>query len=65
LTESSIASLRVYNLRGQEVATLVNEYKPSGDYELKFDATSLPAGMYFYTLQTGDFVKTRKMVLIK
>jgi hypothetical protein len=65
LSESSIASLRVYNLRGQEVATLVNEYKPSGEYELKFEATSLPAGMYFYTLQTGDFVKTRKMVLIK
>lgn len=65
LSEASIASLRVYNLRGQEVAILVNEYKPSGKYELKFDATSLPAGIYFYTLQTGDFIKTRKMILLK
>ena len=44
---------------------LVNEVKPVGSYEVEFDATGLTSGIYFYRLQAGDFVETKKMVLIK
>ena len=58
-------TLKVYNLLGKEVATLVNEEKQAGTYEVNFDASSLSSGTYFYTLQAGDFVQTNKMILIK
>ncbi len=57
--------LKVYNVLGNEVATLVDEYKPAGAYEVDFDATNLTSGIYFYTLSSGEFTKTRKMILIK
>jgi len=50
---------------GNEVATLVNEYKNAGSYEINFDASSLSSGIYFYHLQAGDFVETKKMLLLK
>ncbi len=58
-------SLRVYNLLGEEVATLVNESKASGNYSVTFDASNLPSGTYFYTLHAGNFVQTKKMILMK
>jgi hypothetical protein len=61
----SFVTLKVYDVLGNEIATLVNEEKPSGKYEVKFDATGLPSGVYFYKLQAGTFVKTKKMVLLK
>ena len=61
----SQVSLKVYDLLGREVATLVNEYKPAGSYEANFDAKGLSSGIYFYKLQAGSFVQTRKMVLLK
>lgn len=64
-TKQSLVSLIVYNLLGNEVATLVNEYKPAGSYEVEFNASELASGVYFYKLQTGSFVKTKKMVLLK
>jgi hypothetical protein len=57
--------LKVFNLLGEEVAPLVNEEKPVGSYEVEFDATSLPSGIYFYRLQAGDFVETKKMVFLR
>ncbi len=57
--------LKVYDVLGKEVATLVNEEKPSGTYEIDFNASSLPSGVYFYQLKTGEFIQTRKMILIK
>ena len=57
--------LSVYNILGQEVATLVNSEQEPGRYEVKFDASGLPSGVYFYTLQTPYFTKTNKMVLVK
>jgi hypothetical protein len=57
--------LKVYDVLGNEVATLVNEEKPIGSYEVEFDAIELPSGIYFYRLQAGDFVETKKMVLMK
>ena len=61
----SNVSLKVYDVLGNEVATLVNEEKPAGSYEVKFDAAGLSSGIYFYKLQTGSFVETKKMILLK
>jgi hypothetical protein len=59
--------LKVYGVLGNEVATLVNEDKPAGDYEITFDADkyNLPSGIYFYRLTSGSFSQSRKMLLIK
>lgn len=62
--------LKVYDLLGREVATLVNEEKAPGNYEVKFDVetfhgTSLPSGVYFYTLSTNGFFQSKKMLLVK
>ena len=61
----SWVKLVVYNSIGQEVQILVDEEKASGLYEVKFNAASLPSGIYFYKLQSANFVETRKMVLLK
>ncbi|MCW9095102.1 MAG: T9SS type A sorting domain-containing protein [Ignavibacteriaceae bacterium] len=59
------ATLKVYDILGNEVTTLVNEEKAAGEYEVEFDGGWLPSGIYFYKLQAGDFRETKKMVLIK
>lgn len=58
-------SLKVFNTIGKEVAVLINEYRNAGKYEIDFDASELPAGVYFYQLIIGDYTKTLKMQLIK
>ncbi len=58
-------SLRVYNILGREVATLVNETKAAGTYHVTFDASKLPSGIYFYRLQSGSFTQTKKLVVLK
>jgi len=58
-------TLKVYDVLGREVATLVNDVQPAGVYEVKFDASRLPSGAYFYTFTTDDFATTRKMILMK
>jgi uncharacterized delta-60 repeat protein len=58
-------TLKIYDILGNEVATLVDEYKPAGKYEVEFSAASLPSGVYFYQLRAGEFVQTRKMILLK
>ncbi len=58
-------SLNVYNILGETIATLVNEKQAPGTYAVKFDASNLPSGVYFYTLQYGNFVATKKMILLK
>jgi len=63
---SSFVSLKIYDMLGNEVATLVDEYKPAGTYEVEFSAKGgLPSGVYFYQLQSGDFISTKSLVLIK
>jgi hypothetical protein len=62
---TSKVTLKIYDVLGNEIATLVNEEKPAGSYEAKFDASTLPSGIYFYRLQAGSFVETKKMVLMK
>lgn len=68
--KESFVTLKVYNLLGQEVASLVNEEQPSGSYKVDFSAsgisgTNLTSGVYLYTLTAGSFVQTRKMMLLK
>jgi hypothetical protein len=66
--QSSVGShqtLKVYNILGTEVASLVDEYKPAGSYEVNFDASKLSSGVYIYSLQSGSKTITRKMTLIK
>ena len=65
IAKSGKVNLEVYNILGEKVATLVDEYKPSGDYNIEFDASQLSSGLYFYTLSTKDFQNTRKMMLLK
>jgi hypothetical protein len=57
--------LKVFDLLGREVATLVDEYKPAGRYEVEVNAGDLPSGVYFYTLQAGSFTATKKFILMK
>ncbi len=56
---------KVYDVLGNEVVTLVNEYKPAGSYEVEFNGNNLVSGIYFYRLQTGAYVETKKMILLK
>jgi hypothetical protein len=59
------AGINVYDILGNEIATLVDEYKPAGKYEVEFNAEKLASGIYFYQLKAGDFLQSRKMILIK
>lgn len=65
IPEKGEVSLRVFDLVGREVATLVNKNISKGSYEVEFNATGLPSGIYFYQLRAGNFVHTKKMVLMK
>ncbi len=58
-------SLRVYDILGKEVATLVNETKEAGSYQVTFDASKFASGIYFYKLQAGNFTSVKKLVLMK
>ncbi|MBK7630733.1 MAG: T9SS type A sorting domain-containing protein [Ignavibacteriales bacterium] len=58
-------SLIIYNIIGNKIATLVDELRPAGDYEIIFSDASLPSGVYFYQLKVGEYVESKKMILIK
>ena len=58
-------TLKIYDVLGNEVAKLVDEYKPAGFYEVNFDANNLSSEVYFYTLRAGEFVQTKKLILMK
>ena len=63
--EGGSVTLKIFNALGEEIATLVNEYKPAGRYEIEFNAANLPSGVYFYRLKAGEFVSAKKMLLLK
>ena len=58
-------TIKVFDVLGNEVSTLVDGEKPAGSYELVFDAAGLPSGIYFYSLSTGNFLSTKKMILLR
>ena len=65
LSGSIFVTLKIYDTIGNEIATLVNEQKDAGSYEVKFDGSTLSSGMYVYQLTAGNFVITKKMILMK
>lgn len=65
LPRSSFVKISVYDILGKEIAVLVNEEKNSGSYDVTFDAAGLASGIYFYTIRTGEFSQTRKMILLR
>lgn len=58
-------TIKIYDLLGNEIATLVDEYKSAGNYEVIFDATGLSSGVYIYKIKIDNFIATNKMVLLK
>ena len=65
LPENSFVTLKVYDILGREVATLLNEYKPAGKYEVDFNAAALPSGVYFYQIKAGNYTAIKKMILLR
>lgn len=65
LPKAGIVTLKVYDITGKEVANLVNQNLSVGTYEYDFNASNLTSGIYFYTLKTGNFTETKKMMLVK
>lgn len=65
VAKSGLVSVRVYDILGNEIATIVNEKKQPGNYEVNFDGSKLPSGIYIYELQAGNFKIARKMALMK
>jgi len=65
IPELSFATLRIYDVVGNEIKTLVSEEKPAGNYNTEWNAKGLPSGIYFYKIQAGNFTETKKMVLMK
>jgi hypothetical protein len=72
ISDLSFVTVKVFDVLGNEIKTLVNEEKPAGNYDVELDASSLASGIYFYRLQVypaiggaGDFIETKKMVLMK
>jgi hypothetical protein len=65
LPKASFVTLKVYDMLGREVSVLVNGQKPAGQYIVDFDASSLTSGVYFYRLESNDFVEVKRMVVLK
>lgn len=65
IPKMSFVILKVYDVLGNEITTLVNEEKQAGEYEIKFEPKGLQSGIYFYRIGTGNFVETKKMILMK
>jgi hypothetical protein len=65
LPAESYVTLRVYNMLGQELATLVNDHQAAGFRTVEFDANNLPSGIYTYRLTAGAFKQVREMMVIK
>jgi hypothetical protein len=63
--QSSQIVIKIFDVLGNEIETLVNEEKPAGTYEITWYAENLPSGVYFYQLQAGDYINTKKLILLK
>jgi len=65
LAVNSFVTVRVYDVLGRELATLIDEKKAAGSYSVQWNAHNFPTGVYFYRLQAGGFVETKKMMLLR
>jgi hypothetical protein len=64
IPNDGLVTLKVYDILGSEVTTLVNEQKSTGSYEVNFDASRLASGVYIYKITSGNFVSSKKMLLV-
>jgi hypothetical protein len=60
-----MVSLKVYNILGVEISSIINEVKTAGNYSIRYDAKNIPSGIYFYELKTGNFRDVKKMIFLK
>ncbi len=65
IPQSGLVTLKVFNVLGKEVATLVNGQNDAGNHKVEFDASALNSGVYFYKIESGSFAETKKMILLK
>ncbi len=65
IPQISQVQIKVFDVLGNDIETLVNDEKPAGTYELTWNAANLPSGVYFYRIKAGDFIQTKKMILLK
>jgi len=65
IPESGLVTIKVYDILGREVQTLVDQQLPAGFYETQFDGSNLASGIYFYRIKAGKFVQTKKLMLLK
>ncbi|MCG6958658.1 T9SS type A sorting domain-containing protein [bacterium BMS3Abin03] len=65
IAEFGFVSLKVYDVLGEEITTIINEEKSAGNYEVEFDANNLPSGIYFCRLKAGSYIQTKKLLLLK
>jgi M6 family metalloprotease-like protein len=65
IPNNGFVSLKIYDMLGREVSTLINQYQNAGSYKIAFNGSKLSSGIYFYTINAGTFVQTKKMILIK
>ena len=65
LPKTSKVQIKIFDVLGSEIGTLINEEKPAGTYELTWKAADLPSGVYFYQIKAGEFTGTKKMILLR
>jgi len=65
VSKSGFVTIKLYDVLGRQVATLVNDNKQAGNYSVKFDGSKLVSGVYFYRMQVGDYVNTKKIIILK
>ena len=65
IPNDNFVTIKIYDMLGRELMSLVNEFKPAGSYTVTFDATNYPSGVYFYKITSDNFVQVRKMILIR
>lgn len=65
IPNEGFVSLKIFNVYGQEISILVNEFKGKGYYSINFDARTLPSGIYFYRIESNEFKEVKKMILLK
>jgi hypothetical protein len=65
VAQAGLVSLKVFDILGKEMMVLVNEAKPTGVFEVDFEASNLPSGVYIYSLRVNDFISNQKMLLLK
>jgi hypothetical protein len=65
IQQQGFVSLKIFNLLGKEIATVINEEKPAGKYEVDFSAKGLASGVYIYRMKVNDFITSKKMILLR